>query len=220
MKIKVVIPESLKDIKAADYARFVQMDIKEQDLVQQAILYFVGLNEKDLRKISAAAITEIGQSTMEALNEIPKLERFVELDGVKYGFHPDLEKMTFGEFVDLEEYFKEPYKNWQRILGLLYRPVVKESQGRYLIEDYDPDKHNGDALKEVDAAVLQGALLFFYRLEIALVKDLLTSLEKKGEIPPQAQQQSEKDLGRSGGGMRQLTHLLGEIYSKWKPSQK
>ena len=218
MKIKVVVPESLADIKARDYAIFMQQDGIEQDperLMDVAFNYFVGIDPKDRKKINYQATQEIAQMVLSALNEKPDVQRIIELNGVRYGFHPDLERITLGEFVDLDEAFKNPYKNWQAALGILYRPITNEVKGRYEVESYDPNRHTGKEFAEVSASVLVGALLFFYKLEIALAIDSLQSLEgevKKGKHP----QLQGKDSERSGDGLQQSIHLLKEIYSKSK----
>lgn len=215
MRIKVTIPESLTDIKAADYARFMLANPTEDNMDELALSYFVGISDSDRKKIAKVTIDDIKRQTLEALNTNSNLQRFLTIDGVEYGFHPDLETMTVGEYADLETYFVELYKNWDRVLGILYRPVVNKSMGRYEIETYNPDKHNGQVFKDVTADVLQSVTLFFYRLEITLAKDILMSMErevKKGKHPYQL----NKPLGNVGDGITSSIHLLEGIYSNLK----
>ena len=216
MKIKVTIPESLEDIKAADYARFMLAEPTEEKIPELSLTFFVGISDTDRKRINKPVIDDITRQVLEVLNEKPNLQRFITIDGVEYGFVPDLENITLAEFVDAEEYFKNPYQNWQKILGVLYRPITSKVFNKfYDVEVYNPDKHNGEVFKDASAALLQGCMLFFWRLEIKLVADTLTSSQeqkKKGK----ALQVQGKDLEESGDGMRHSIALLQEIYSNSK----
>jgi hypothetical protein len=70
------------------------------------------------------------------LSESPELQPTFEYKGIKYGFVPNLDDLTTGEFIDIETYQKEP-KDTYKVLSVLYRPITKEGQGnRYLIAPY------------------------------------------------------------------------------------
>ena len=111
-----------------------------------------------------------------------------------------------GEYIDLDEYLKEPYKNAERILGVLYRPITKKMFGRHSIENYHPDKHHGEGFQDLSADIFLGCLLFFYRIETNLQIHFLRSLKKE-----------RKDMinnhisAGSGDGMEQFIKLLEEI---------
>ena len=50
------------------------------------------------------------------------IHRFT-FNGVEYGFIPNLNEITVGEFIDLDEYIKDG-KQLHKIAAILYRPCV------------------------------------------------------------------------------------------------
>jgi len=49
-----------------------------------------------------------------------KLKRIIEIDGIEYGFHPDLSSITLGEYADLETFLKNGMeKNLPEIMAVL-----------------------------------------------------------------------------------------------------
>ena len=104
------------------------------------------------------------------------LKRIVEIDGKRYGFHPDLDSICLGEWSDLETMLKNgAEKNLPQIMAILYRPVLEETNnGIYTIEAYDGDiSIRAEQMKQMSAEQVQSALQFFF----ALGKELLLTLE-------------------------------------------
>jgi len=95
-----------------------------------------------------------------------KLKRIIEIDGVEYGFHPDLDSITLGEYADLETFIKnEMEKNLPEIMAVLYRPIKEKKNGIYIIEAYDGDiRLRVEEMKKMSAEQVQSALVFFYTL--------------------------------------------------------
>ena len=49
-----------------------------------------------------------------------KLKRIIEIDGIEYGFHPDLDSITLGEYADLETFIKNGIeKNLPEVMAVL-----------------------------------------------------------------------------------------------------
>ena len=68
------------------------------------------------------------------------LKRVIEIDGKRYGFHPDLDSITLGEWSDLESMIKNNVeKHLPEIMAILYRPIVEEQNDIYTIKAYDGD---------------------------------------------------------------------------------
>ena len=84
-----------------------------------------GMKKKDL--------DEIRNQLGEVLSEKPALTKSFQYNGKEYGFHPKLEDISLGEYIDLDTYLKEPYKDAEKILGVLYRPSTKKMFGLSLI---------------------------------------------------------------------------------------
>jgi len=95
-----------------------------------------------------------------------KLKRIIEIDGIEYGFHPDLSSITLGEYADLETFLKNGMeKNLPEIMAVLYRPVTLKKNDIYVIDAYDGNiRLRTEEMKKMSAQQVQGALVFFYTL--------------------------------------------------------
>jgi len=69
----------------------------------------------------------------------PKVEKIIEIDGVKYGSIKDMKNLSLGEYVDIDHYIQKPIDNLHKVCAILCRPVLKEEGDLYIIEDYNPE---------------------------------------------------------------------------------
>jgi len=66
------------------------------------------------------------------------LKRIIKIDGKRYGFHPNFDELTLGEYADLETLIKNGVdNNMPKLMAILYRPIVEEKNDVYTIEAYD-----------------------------------------------------------------------------------
>ena len=133
------------------YQQFVKINKKKFDSDEErtaeliCALCKVELNQlerfkyKDLKyivnKISKLMDSEIDDKT---------LVKKVDFKGTKLGLIPNFSSITLGEFVDIENYCKDAYKNLHNLMSIMYRPIVKEKGERYSIEEYEPDEFKAD----------------------------------------------------------------------------
>lgn len=208
--VSIEIPESLSDIKLSAYKKFILM-ANEENGDELALYHFCGLTPDQQEGMKKKDLDEIRNQIGNVLLEKPNLMKSFKYKGKEYGFHPKLEDISMGEYIDLDEYLKEPYKNAEKILGVLYRPITNKMFGRHSIENYDPDKHHGEGFQDLSADIFLGCLLFFYRIENNLQITFLKSLEKE-----QRDMISNLISAESGDGMEQFIKLLREISSSLK----
>lgn len=145
---------------------------------KETILALSDIPEKVLNKLEVYHIAAIlqGLSSMQK-EETTCLRETIEIEGVEYGFHPDLEQMTLGEFVDLETYIQDIQNNMPEIMAILFRPVTDKSVNYYNIEAYDGKiKKRAEIMKNIPAEKVQDALVFFYNFGSILLTILLSSL--------------------------------------------
>jgi hypothetical protein len=112
----------------------------------------------------------------------------VTIEGVKLGFIPDLNSMTFREHVDLDQLSKSiwlengtvDYKNLPQLMAILYRPVPEQVGEYYNISKYDSDnvKKYMKAVNGLTMDRVQGGLLFFSTIAAELVNNSLESLDR------------------------------------------
>ena len=124
---------------------------------------------------------------MERVSDLQKdedssLKRVIEIDGKRYGFHPDLNSITLGEYADIENFIKNDIeKNLPELMAVLYRPIVEEtSSGVYTIEAYDGDiTIRTEKMKKMAIEQVQSALVFFYHFAQVLLMILQSFLIRK-----------------------------------------
>ena len=107
------------------------------------------------------------------------LKRIIEVEGKRYGFHPDLNSITLGEWADIESFMKKDIQNYlPECMAILYRPIVEETDsGVYTIKAYDGDiSIRAEKMKNMAAEQVQSALVFFYRFAKELLQILESSL--------------------------------------------
>jgi hypothetical protein len=143
-----------------------------------------GLKRDDIRKIDVTVIDKIVTNYSQGLRQDEKVfKQFIDIDGVKFGFHPNLKSMTFGEWLDLSEFSKNFPHQLPELMCILYRPVTAEINLQYKIEEYDSDVHLKyvPQMRKLNLANVNAALLFFSTLRNDLVSSTPEYLEKELE---------------------------------------
>lgn len=120
------------------------------------------------------------------LQKIPTnkmVRKTYDIDGVKYGFHPNLEKLTLGEYIDIETLIgKGVSENLHYIMAILFRPVISKSKHSYTIEAYNESSFEDRAQifkSKMRPIQVQSALVFFWNLGKQLKGILETYSVKK-----------------------------------------
>ena len=92
------------------------------------------------------------------------LKRIIEINDVEYGFHPDLNKITLGEYADVEQFIKNGIEtNLPELMAILYRPIKYKKENIYIIDAYDGEiTMRTEEMKQMTAEQVQSALVFFY----------------------------------------------------------
>ena len=92
------------------------------------------------------------------------LKRLIMVNKIEYGFHPNLDDITLGEYADIETYIKAGIeKHLPELMAILYRPIKEKKNKVYIIEAYDGDiRMRAEEMKLMSAEQVQSALVFFY----------------------------------------------------------
>jgi len=203
------IPKSLRGVKLHQWVKFMEVYEKNKDnetsefLDKKMIELLCGVSLKDLALIPIASFDTVLAHLYEVLNTEVDLVSTFKMKGsdgveVEFGFVPNLDKMTYGEWEDLENYIWDN-KTIHRAMAVLYRPLVYQIGGKYRIHPYQGTEFYADLMKEMPVDIALGARVFFYRLvkksgsytmdfilkqyqqEQKEVKDSYSHLEKNGE---------------------------------------
>ena len=102
------------------------------------------------------------------------LKRLISVNGMEYGFHPNLDDITLGEYADIETYIKAGIeKNLPELMAILYRPIKEKKNDIYIIEAYDGDiRMRAEEMKLMSSEQVQSALVFFYNFAKVLCEIL------------------------------------------------
>ena len=127
--------------------------------------------------------------------------RLITIDKKEYGFHPNLDDITLGEYADLETFIRSDIqKSLPEVMAILYRPVTeKGDNGVYTIEAYDGNiRIRAEQMKKMSAEEVHNALVFFYLLGREFLASMPSVLmERLVETKMQSQQ---NHLQKSGDG--------------------
>lgn len=187
MKIEINVPTSLSEITLRQYQKFLKIAEENPEgnfLDAKMIEIFCGIPLSDSYKLKMSSVTAIIDILTDMLEVRPNhVERF-KLNGVEYGFIPDLDEMSLGEYIDLDNNASK-WENMHIAMNVLYRPVVTSKVGKYNIEEYTISNPEKMLDMPLDAAL--GSLFFFYNLGIELSKHTILSsnLEEVEEFQEQ-----------------------------------
>ena len=180
VKKTITIPEDLYDITVRQY-RAIQA-IPEGDEFRQVvetICILCDLTTEEVMAMEQKDIQHIGGvigGILDKYDDQYPVERIIDLDQ-RYGFHPNLSRITVAEFADIETLCKDSLDdNLPQVMGILYRPIVEQHGEFYRIADYDGEDRS-EYFLEMKMAHALGAAAFFLRTGRALA-DALDSYSK------------------------------------------
>lgn len=213
--IKVKALTEWKDVtlkKYLDMMKDIESYKEDEEAVTALMLHHLaGIPYEELPNISSESFNVLKGKISNFMkpNDMP-LQKFITIDGVEYGFEPNLSKMTYGAYADISQYETVSIdKNWAKVMSILYRPITKKDKhGLYNIESYTGELRE-DKFLNVTMDVHFGALFFFVNLQMDLMNDTLKSLTEK-ELPHNIKQ----ILAESGEAIQQYSNLQEEISKK------
>ena len=213
-ELEIKVPTDWTGISLKKYLEL-QTDLetyKDDDAAVTAIMLYhlCGLDLKYLNAIPVETYSEIRDTLALFTNgmDIP-LKRVINIDGIEYGFEPNLSKMAYGAYVDISKYQTMAIdKNWANIMSILYRPVKHKKGEMYSIDTYTGIDNSAKFLN-VGMDIHFGALFFLLNLSMDLLNSTLNS-SMAMELPPNI----KSTLARSGGLIQQLLNWQKGIFSK------
>tara|TARA_R110001599_G_scaffold306498_1_gene512981 strand:+ start:305 stop:907 length:603 start_codon:yes stop_codon:yes gene_type:complete len=196
MKIKIKKEGKVKQFKLIS---------KWEDVTLEKWIKLIEFNEKSKSKEALETIVQLSNIPKSLVNQLELkdvatimnrvselqseqnglLKRIIEIDGKRYGFHPDLDSITLGEYADIESFIKKDMeKNLPKFMAILYRPIIEETDsGVYTIEAYDGNiSIRADEMKKMSAEQVQSALVFFWsfaRILLTILPSFLTQRLKE-----------------------------------------
>mgnify|MGYP006908212986 CR=1 FL=1 len=210
MKIAVNIPNKLSDITLEQYQRFLKVaeseNIDDMFLMQKMIQIFCGVKLTDVFYFKIKDVKNIINEINKVLVEEPKFQQKFSFDGVDYGFIPNLDDISFGEYIDLDENMNS-WDSMHRAMSVLYRPIEMDKGDRYTIKKYK-GIDNEDTMKRTPVNIALGASVFFYNLRNELQRAILKYSSNQME---ELTSQQREILLQNGVGFSHYILSLREI---------
>jgi len=161
MEVTLKIPENLKEITLGQYQKYLKFEKENKDetfVAQKMIEIFCNTRLDYVMKMRWKDVNEIVTDLGVMFEEDQKLQKQFTLNGTNYGFIPNLDEISFGEFVDLDTYLSD-WDQMHKAMQVLYRPVDISVRGRYNIKEYTAI--TDDTMKEMPLAYALGAVFFY-----------------------------------------------------------
>lgn len=184
MKLELTIPTELKEISLAKYQAFLTVSNNNDDsefLQQKMVQIFCGIDLKDVAQIRYKDVNDITESIGKMFTQEHKHVPTFKLGGVEFGFIPNLDEITNGEYIDLEKYLSN-WDDMHKAMAVLYRPIKERLKDKYTIEPYQGSITYAEVMKYAPLDAVLGSVVFFYNLGNALLNSTLNYLETNQEV--------------------------------------
>jgi hypothetical protein len=212
-EIELTIPTSYGDISLKKWLGL-QKEIDNYEGNVEAIgalmiYHLCGLDPIYLKGLAMEDYNVIKNELASFLQDVElPLQRFINIDGVEYGFEPNLSKMAYGAYADISKFNSIAIDdNWAKIMNILYRPVTKKTGDMYSIQTYTGEDKYAKFL-DVPMDIHFGALFFLSNLQISLLNSIL-----KSSMEMEALRNIKPILQRSGEHMERLLTWQKAIFS-------
>jgi len=215
MKIEINVPTTLNEITLGQYQKFLNIAENNPDgnfLNAKMIEIFCGIPLSDSYKLKMSSVTAIIEILSELLESTPKHQEKFTIGSTEYGFIPDLNDMSLGEYIDLDN----NASNWEQMhvaMNVLYRPIKESRVGKYNIVDYNIS--TSETLKDMPLGAAIGSLFFFYNLGTELSRHTILYSNNQQEMEAI---QEQLTLEQNGVGINQFMLSLTEILQSLKIS--
>ncbi len=229
VKLTLKIPKTLSDITLGQYQEYMKVlqglkkGVKEGEeldkgqvefLNKKALQIFCGIKLEDAYKIPVTAFIVALEQLEKCFAENAPLQKEFTLrdsEGVEQsmGFIPNLETMSFGEYVDLEARILD-WSKMHEAMAILYRRKTHISKQLYRIAEYDGQNTldlYAEVMKKIPVSIAMGSQVFFYRLGMKLAEGTMNYLENHQELS----NQFRDNLPNGGVGIRHLLRSQMEM---------
>lgn len=217
MKIDVLVPSKLSDITLEQFVKLQELQQETEGSVffmQKLVEVICRIELKSVAKIKYTDVSSIYDHVMNLFQEKPVHSQRFTMNGIEYGFIPELDEMTYGEYIDIDENITS-WDTMHKAMAVLYRPITDNKDERYDIEKYN-GLSKSDRYKNMPVDVALGANFFLFNLGEELLRTTLKySLQEKGLT-----MEEKAILQESGVGFRASLDSLREMLQSYDISLK
>jgi hypothetical protein len=212
MKLELTIPTDLNEITLGQYQQFIKVKETTNDnemLAEKMIQIFCGIELKEVVNIKFTEVRKLVEHFNKLFSETPKFTPTFNIQNVEFGFIPDLQNISFGEYVDLEENLKS-WDTYHKAMAVMYRPIKLKVKGSYEIMEYKGTAEFSDLMKFAPLGVTLSSSVFFWNLGSELLQSTIAYLETEILKNPKVLTTlaKEHNFQNNGVGISQFMHSL------------
>ena len=216
MKLNIKIPTSLKEVTLRQYKRYLKIQESETNtkfLNAKMIEIFCGIELEQVMLLKVSDAQDISNILTELFEGKPSLVTKFKINKVEYGFQPQLDDISLGEYIDLDTFIGD-WENMEKAMNVLYRPVLVKLKDKYSIEEYRVE--TSEALLDMPMDAVLSSIFFFWNLGLDLSTTMMNYLETETEGTEALTQFLNSQA--NGDGINHFTDLLKETLQNLKIS--
>ena len=215
MKLELLVPTSLDEIPLRAYQDFKKTADGSNDelfISEKMVSLFCGIELKEVIKIKATDLTDMVEHFNKLFSVHPPFKNRFKIGEIEFGFIPNLEMISWGEYIDAEKYLGD-WENMHKAMAVLYRPITKKKGDKYEIMEYTGTSEFSDLMKLTPVSIAIGASVFFWTLGLELLEALGDYLEKETKKMNLTTTPNTPNLENNGDGIKASMQQLKEIFS-------
>ncbi len=216
MEITIKIPENLREITLGQYQKYLKMEKENKDetfIAQKMIEIFCQTRLDYVMKMRWKDVQDITVDLANMFEADQNLKKQFTMNSTTYGFIPNLDEISFGEFVDLDGCLQD-WQEMHKAMQILYRPVEISVRGKYNIKQYDGVLD--DSMKDMPLEYALGAVFFLLSLGKELSAIMMDYLQR-GVLKEHTL--LKQGLAENGVGIHHFTRQLKEMLQDLNISQ-
>ena len=213
MKLDVVVPTRLSEIPLRTYQEWLTVQEKSNDeelLAHKFVQLFLGLSLKDAVQVARKDINRMISKITKALQETPEFKQTFKFRDIEFGFIPNLDNITWGEYIDIENNLMQ-WDTFHIALSVLYRPITRRVKDTYEIAPYTADESFHELFKMMPLDIAMSGSVFFYRLEKELLNNTMESLQKNVKKMKRTTQKGRNSQNNGDGITQYIDSLKGTL---------
>lgn len=174
MKVEIEYPDNLNEISVGQYQKYLEVtkDLEGEFLHQRTIEVLCGIPFERVTYLKHTDVKFIAEELYKLLNSEVDFVHTFNIKDQAFGFIPDFEEITSGEYADLTAYLGK-HEQMHKAMAVLFRPITKRSGDKYEICEYTGTKEFSDLMRYMPLGIALGSLVFFW----TLAKELSSAIQ-------------------------------------------
>jgi hypothetical protein len=218
--MKLIIPTDLKEITLSQYKRYQKVVADNADdetyICIQMVAIFCNIEVADVMKLPAIEFADIVKTISQTLDQSPALTKTFKMNGVNYGFIPNMERISLGEHATIDTCMGKDELT-ELMLSVMYRPIKRKAGEYYEIEEFTGDESLALNFKDTPMHIVRGAMVFFWSLFSELLQTTLCSIPK---MAAREKLNLEEVLPNAGDGINPLSQLAENLKYEFQTLEK